>query len=191
MDSSSEFHASSEFQDSLPTSSDALLSQLTAWDIPFSYHEHAPLRTVNQSKQARAGFLSAEEGGGHIKNLFLRDKKKQNYLVVLQEDAAIDLKQLADILGAGRLSFGSADRLLEHLGVRPGAVTPLSMINGCHHGVTLYLDKSIMQCQMIYMHPLVNDRTIGMTPDAVKRFLKNVGCDANILDIDRLTGDQE
>ena len=191
MDSSSEFHASSEFQDSLPTSSDALLSQLTAWDLPFSYHEHAPLRTVDQSKQVRAGFLSAEEGGGHIKNLFLRDKKKQNYLVVLQEDAAIDLKQLADILGAGRLSFGSADRLLEHLGVRPGAVTPLSMINGCHHGVTLYLDKSIMQCQKIYMHPLVNDRTIGMTPDAVKRFLKNVGCDANILDIDRLTGDQE
>ena len=183
--------ASSEFQDSLPISSDALLSQLTAWDLHFSYHEHVPLRTVDQSKQVRAGFLRAEEGGGHIKNLFLRDKKKQNYLVVLQEDAALDLKQLADLLGARRLSFGSADRLLECLGVRTGAVTPLSMINGYGHGVTLYLDKSIMQCQMIYMHPLVNDRTIGMTPDAVKRFLKNVGCDANILDIDRLTGDRE
>ena len=93
--------ASSEFQDSLPISSDALLSQLTAWDLRFSYHEHTPLHTVDQSKQVRAGFLSAEEGGGHIKNLFLRDKKKQNYLVVLQEDAALDLKQLADLLGQG------------------------------------------------------------------------------------------
>ncbi len=181
--------ASSKFQDSLPISSDALLSQLMAWDLRFSYHEHAPLRTVEQSKQVRDGFLSVEEGGGHIKNLFLRYKKKQNYLVVLQEDAALDLKQLADLLGAGRLSFGSADRLLECLGVRPGAVTPLSMITGYDHGVTLYLDKSIMQCQMIYMHPLVNDRTIGMTPDAIIFFLKHVGCDANILDIDHLTGD--
>ena len=189
MDSSSEFHASSEFQDSLPTSSDALMSQLTLWDLPFSYHEHAPLRTVDQSKQVRAGFLSEEEGGGHIKNLFLRDKKKQNYLVVRQEDAAIDLNSLLIFWGQGGFHLVLQIGFWNIFGVRPGAVTPLSMINGCHHGVTLYLDKSIMQCQMIYMHPLVNDRTIGMTPDAVKRFLKNVGCYANILDIDRLTGD--
>lgn len=181
--------ASSQFQDSLPISSDALLERLGGWGVLFDYCEHVPLRTVEDSKQVREGFLSAKDGGGHIKNLFLRDKKKQNYLVVLQEDAQIDLKQLASLLGAGRLSFGSADRLFEFLGVLPGAVTPLSMITGCKHGVTLHLDKSIMFAKKIYMHPLVNDRTIGMTADGLTHFFTKIGCQPKMLDTDSLKGE--
>ena len=183
--------ASSQFQDRLPISSDALLEWLGGWELLFDYYEHLPLRTVEDSKQVREGFLTAKDGGGHIKNLFLRDKKKQNYLVVLQEDAQVDLKQLASLLGSGRLSFGSAGRLLECLGVRPGAVTPLSMITGCKHGVTLHLDKSIMFAQKIYMHPLVNDRTIGMSPDGLKHFFEKIGCHPNMLDTESLTGESE
>ncbi len=183
--------ASSKFQDSLPVSSDALLEQLGRWELMFDYWEHVPLRTVRDSKQVREGFLFAENSGGHIKNLFLRDKKKQNYLVVLQEDAEVDLKQLASPLGAGRLSFGSPDRLLECLGVRPGAVTPLSMITGCKHQVTLHLDKSIMSAQKIYMHPLVNDRTIGMSPEGLTHFFEKIGCRPNMLDKESLTGEYE
>ena len=174
--------ASSRFQDSLPISSDALLEQLAGWELLFDYWEHLPFRTVEDSKRVREVFLSAEDSGVHIKNLFLRNKKKQSYLVVLQEDAQVDLKQLANQLGTGRLSFGSADRLLECLGVRPGAVTPLSMITGCKHEVTLHLDKSIMSTQKIYMHPLVNDRTIGMSPDGLTHFFEKIGCQAKMLD---------
>ena len=183
--------ASSQFQDSLPISSDALLEQLSGWKLLFDYWEHVPLRTVEDSKQVRKGFLSAEDSGFHIKNLFLRDKKKQNYLVVLQEDAQIDLKELASQLGAVRLSFGSADRLLECLGVRPGAVTPLSMIIGCKHGVTIHLDKRIMFANKIYMHPLVNDRTIGMSSDGLAHFFEKIGCQPNMLDTESFTGESE
>ena len=73
------------------------------------------------SKQVRDGFLTAAEGGGHIKNLYLRDKDR--YLVVLQEDADLDLKWVAKRLGPS-LVFWFNDRLLECLGVRPGAVRP-------------------------------------------------------------------
>ena len=183
--------ASSQFQDSLPISSDALLEQLAVWELLFDYWEHVPFRTVEDSKQVREVFLSAKDSKGHIKNLFLRDKKKQNYLVVMQEDAQVDLKHLASLLGAGRLSFGSADRLFECLGVRPGAVTPLSMITGHKHGVTLYLDKSIMLAQKIYMHPLVNDRTIGMSPGELTLFFKKIGCQPNMLDTESLIGEYE
>ena len=183
--------ASSQFQDSLPISSDALLEQLGVWELLFDYWEHEPLRTVEDSKLVREGFLSAQDSGGHIKNLFLRDKKKKNYLVVLQEDAQVDLKQLASLLGASRLSFGSVDRLFECLGVRPGAVTPLSMITGCKHGVTLHLDKSIMSAQKIYMHPLVNDRTIGMSADELTHFFEKIGCQPDMLDTESLTGESE
>ena len=181
--------ASSQFQESLPISSDALLEQLGGWELRFDYWEHMPLRTVEDSKQVREGFLSAEDSDVHIKNLFLRGKKKQNYLVVLQEDAQVDLKQLASLLGAGRLSFGSADRLLKCLGVRPGAVTPLAMITGCKHEVALHLDKSIMSAQRIHMHPLVNDRTIGMSPEGLTHFFEKIGCQPNMLDTESLIGE--
>ena len=175
--------ASSAFQDSLPVTSDQLLSLLDEGGFAVERIDHIPLRTVVDSKQVRDGFLSAEEGGGHIKNLYLRDKKKNNFLVVLPEDAEIDLKTLSERIGAARLSFGSADRLLEHLGVRPGAVTPLAMVTGVRHDVTLYMDSRLRDVKCLYMHPLVNDRTVGMSPADVEQFLNRLGCQIHWLDL--------
>ena len=124
-----EADASSRFQDSLPVSSDQILAQLERWKIDYVRYDHIPLNTVEESKRVQNQFSSSGEDGAHIKNLYLRDHKKRNFLVVAQQDHPIDLKQLKVLLGSGRLSFGSPDRLMEHLGVRPGAVTPLSMIN--------------------------------------------------------------
>ncbi len=167
--------ASSQYQDSLPLSSDNLLAMLEQGGCAYQRFDHIPLRTVQDSKQVRDGFLTAEQGGGHIKNLFLRDKRKQNFLVVLPEDKDVDLKMLSELLGAGRFSFGSADRLFEILGVRPGAVTPLSMVNGKTHQVRLIIDASLQQCRYLYMHPLVNDRTVAMSPDTTQAFLSAHG----------------
>ena len=78
----------------------------------------------------QAARLRGEIPGGHTKNLFLRDKKHELYLVVALEDAEIDLKGLHRLLGAsGRFSFGSSDLLREVWGVEPGAVTPFGAIN--------------------------------------------------------------
>ena len=176
--------ASSAYQDSLPVTSDQLLDMLTQSGFAVQRIDHIPLRTVADSKQVRDGFLSAEEGGGHIKNLYLRDKKKQNFLVVLPEDADVDLKTLSEQIGAARLSFGSADRLLEYLGVRPGAVTPLAMVTGINHDVILFMDSRLRDVKILYMHPLVNDRTVGMSPADVERFLAQKGVTINWFDLD-------
>src|SRR3954462_14008509 len=86
---------------------------------------HQPLFTVEQSQSLRGAIA-----GGHTKNLFLRDKKGALFLVTALEDAAIELKSLHRRLGAtGRFSFGSADLMMETLGVAPGAVTPVCGIN--------------------------------------------------------------
>jgi len=167
--------ASSTYQDSLPIHPDSLIARLTALNLPFESHTHPPLRTVADSKEHRAGFLTKEDGGAHIKNLYLRDRKKNNFLAVIEEDKDVDLKKLSDQLGAGRLSFGSADRLLEFCGVRPGAVTPLAMLYGHEKQVTLALDKDILEAKLIYMHPLVNDRTIAMSPQDLMTFLASLG----------------
>ena len=169
--------ASSNHQNSLPVSSDDLLDKLKVWDIAFQRHDHIPLHTVEESKAVQHAFLAPEDGGGHIKNLYLRDNKKRNYLIVSEQDRKIDLKSLPQKIDSGRLSFGSAERLMENLGVRPGAVTPFAMINGKDAGVKLYLDAALKDCELIYAHPLVNDRTVALTPSNLEKFFTEVGCE--------------
>ena len=94
--------------------------------------------------------------------------------MVLQEDAELDLKYVAEKIGASRLSLRSADRLLENLGVRPGAVTPLSMITGVQNQVELYIDASQKSKKLLYMHPLVKDRSIVMSPSDLEVFLTSL-----------------
>lgn len=166
--------ASSRFQDSLPVTSDEMIAMLENWGIDYTRADHVPLRTVEDSKKVQDQFLPSEQGGGHIKNLYLRDNKKRNIMVVAEQDRSIDLKTLHQTLGTGRLSFGSADRLMENLGVRPGAVTPLSMINGVKSGVQIYIDKALQGCKQIYVHPLVNDRTVGLTPEGLNAFFAKI-----------------
>ena len=166
--------ASSKYQDSLPISSDAIIKQLDDWGIAYIRSNHVPLRTVEDSKKVQGQFLSSEQGGGHIKNLYLRDNKKRNILLVAEQDRQIDLKNVHTKLETGRLSFGSAARLMENLGVRPGAVTPLSTINGVEAGVQLFIDSGLKSCQQIYVHPLVNDRTLGITLEDLEKFFNKI-----------------
>jgi Ala-tRNA(Pro) deacylase len=168
--------ASSTYQDSLPVSSDALLAQLDAWGIGYTLHEHVPLRTVEDSKAVEDQFMVPGENALRIKNLYLRDKKKRNYLVTLQQDRDIDLKALGALLGVGNLSFGSPDRLLENLGIRPGAVSPLAMITGVDKGVRFFMDPAFRDADVVYMHPLVNDRTVAIARDDVQVFWDKIGC---------------
>ena len=134
---------------------------------------------MEDSKQFRDGM-----DGAHIKNLYMRDRKKKNFLVVADEDRAIDMKTLNGRIGCDRLSFGSADRLFEMLGVRPGAVSPLTLINDPDQRVRLVIDAKVLRGRMIYVHPLVNDMTLGIMPDGLQRFLQYCGHDPLMLDFD-------
>ena len=132
--------------------------------------EHEPVFTVEQAK-AHRGVLP----GHHIKNLFLRNKKEAMWLVVALEDRAIDLRRLGEVLGAGRLSFGSPDRLRRHLGVEPGSVTPFSVINDRDHEVTLVLDRGLVDGGPVNAHPLVNSMTTAISFADLGRFFEATG----------------
>ena len=157
--------ASSVFKDSLPTLPETLLDTLTSLNISFSTHTHPPLRTVEDAKALRGDMI-----GAHIKNLYLRDRKKHNFLIVVQEDRSVDLRALGTQIGSDRLSFGSADRLFEFLGVRPGAVSPFALINDPDQRVKLVLDADLSSQLCLYAHPLVNDMTLGINGADLMRF---------------------
>ena len=102
--------ASSKHQDSLPISSDAIMEQLDNWGIVYTRADHVPLRTVEESKKVQGQFLSLAEGGGHIKNLYLRDNKKRNVLLVAEQDRQIDLKNLNSKLGLSLIHISEPTR---------------------------------------------------------------------------------
>jgi Ala-tRNA(Pro) deacylase len=155
----------------MPTTSDQLFAALDALGIAHKTVTHPPVFTVEQ-----AAALRGEALGGHTKNLFLRDKKNALYLVVAEEDAAIDLKGLHRLLGAsGRFSFGSADLLLEVWGVTPGSVTPFGAINDRQGRVTVVLDAPMMEHETLNYHPLVNTMTTSIARDDLVKFLESTG----------------
>ncbi len=162
----------------LPTSPDSLLARLDTLDIAFDLHRHPPLFTVEDSKALRGDLP-----GGHCKNLFLRDKKGRMWLVVCLEDREVDLKSLGGVLGGARLSFGSADRLMRVLGVKPGAVSPFALLNDNEQAVTVILDKAMMAISPLNYHPLSNDMTIAVTPEDLLRFIAACGHDPQVLDL--------
>ncbi|MGF1631964.1 MAG: prolyl-tRNA synthetase associated domain-containing protein [Kiloniellaceae bacterium] len=166
----SETRAEDAAEAALPTSPDALLARLDALGIAYRCVTHPPVFTVEEAKALRG-----ELPGSHIKNLFLRNKKGQMWLVTCLEDREVDLKTLGARLEAGRFSFGSAERLMTYLGVRPGAVTPFAVINDKAGAVTMVLDSGVMGGGPVNCHPLVNTMTTALAPADLLRFLEAEG----------------
>lgn len=148
-----------------------LLAFLETNGIEATTYSHPPLHTVAESKELRG-----EIPGAHTKNLFLRDSKKTYFLVAIEEETPVDLKALREKIGArGNLSFGSAEALYEKLGVLPGAVTLLAAANDPDHQVIVAIDEALLAAELVNCHPLTNQQTTALTPDALLRFLKATG----------------
>ena len=145
--------------------------------IEYERHDHPAVYTVEEASRLVPALPAAK-----TKNLFLRDKKGQrHFLVVVPADKRIDIKSLPDVIGANRLSFGSADRLKKYLGVEPGAVTLFAIFNdpGCQ--VELIVDESLWQAEAFQFHPLVNTSTLVISRDNLMRFIELSGHEAKVM----------
>lgn len=153
---------------SQPATPSDLLARLEAAGIEAVTHHHPPVFTVEEA-QALKGDLP----GAHTKNLFLRDKKGTMWLVVALHDRDVDLRALGPALGArGRLSFGSAERLMRHLGVTPGSVTPFAVVNDHGGAVSVALDAGLGDFDVWNAHPLDNGMTTALPGADLVRFLE-------------------
>jgi Ala-tRNA(Pro) deacylase len=163
----------------MPKTEAELFAFLADLGISVSTVRHPPLYTVADSQSLRG-----EISGGHTKNLFLKDKKDNFFLVSVGEDAVVDLKQIHTIIGAAsRVSFGRPEMLMELLGVIPGAVTVFGLINDTQRRVKVVLDQDLMAHDVINAHPLINEATTSITSADLIRFVEPTGHDAAILKV--------
>jgi Ala-tRNA(Pro) deacylase len=165
----------------MPAKPEDLFARLDRLGIAHKTHEHPPLYTVEDSKRLRGDLP-----GRHCKNLFLRDKKRNLFLLVTLEDRRIDLKSLRHVLGAaGNLSFGDPALLMETLGVEPGAVTPFALINDTGRRVAVFLDKDMLKHDPLNYHPLSNRLTTAIAPGNLVRFIESCGHAPKTVDLGR------
>lgn len=162
-----------------PLTPQQLLDLLKERGIIATTLEHEPMFTVEESRSLR-GALE----GGHTKNLFLKDKKSNYFLLVLEETAQIDLKTVHTLIGGkGRVSFGNADRLMEYLGVKPGSVSAFCVVNDHDKAVKLIIDAPLLEHEMINCHPLTNCMTTTISREDLLEFANACGHEAEILQI--------
>ena len=144
---------------------------LAALDILFVRHEHPPVATVAEAEQYWADIDAL-----HAKNLFLRNQNgTRHFLAVLAFTRRADLKALGETFGAGKLGFASPERLLSHLGLTPGSVSPFGLINDRAHRVEVAIDAAIRAAARVAFHPNVNTATLVLAGPDFQRYLAAVG----------------
>ncbi|KRA57673.1 DNA-binding protein [Caulobacter sp. Root656] len=154
-----------------------LLSFLDAHGVAHATLDHPPVFRVEEGLEIKAALP-----GGHTKNLFLKDAKGQLWLISALGETAIDLKRLHTVIGSARLSFGSAELMMETLGVTPGSVTAFGLINDTEHRVRFVLDAGLARADPVNFHPLANNATTAVSQAGFRRFLAALGVTPMIVD---------
>jgi len=156
-----------------------LFSFLQEHGIAFVRHDHAPVFTCEEELAH-----VPESGAARTKNLFMRDRRgKRHLLLVTLCSKTVSIATFAETAGADRLSFASPERLERHLGVEPGAVTVLGLVNDSAHAVEVYIDADVWSAPSIHAHPLRNDATLVLTHDALVQFLAATGHQPRIVTV--------
>ena len=145
--------------------------ELDRLGIAFESYEHPPVFNSDDVEKYWRDIPATP-----VKNLFLRNKKgNREYLVILGVEKRADLQQLVKIIGDDRFSFGSAERLVQTLGVTPGSVSPFGLLHAGSQDVQVIIDADLRGAERLIFHP--NDNTASLTISGADfvRFLEERG----------------
>ncbi len=143
-----------------------LIKLLESLSLSFEEHLHEPLFSVDESSEKR-GMIE----GAHTKNLFLKNKKNQFFLLSCCEDSSVDLKKFAKSLTIGNLSFAKKEYMEKYLGVLPGSVSPYALINDKSNCVSFYIEDKLYNSKKINFHPLINTSTLTTFTKSFVQFM--------------------
>lgn len=169
----------------MPVTRTELFRYLDDLGIAVTTVEHPAVFTVGESDA-----LIRDLPGGHTKNLFLKDAKGGLWLVVAEAHVAVDLKALSKQLGCPRFSFGNPESLAATLGITPGSVTALALINDTTRKVGVVVDARLMRYETINCHPLENTATSAVRRDDLVRFMRATGHEPRIVELPARAGAQ-
>ena len=147
--------------------------------IAYDYYGHAAAPTVEEAAK-----YWKDLDATHCKNIFFRNHKgNRHYLVVLEHTRELNIRDLELRLRQGKLSFASPKRLMKYLGLTPGSVTPLGLINDVTRHVHLFLDKNLRESEKISFHPCINMASLVIAYTDFIKFLEHCGNSYEYIDM--------
>jgi|SRR5450830_1113497 len=147
-------------------SKNELLARLDALHLPYEYEEHNAVFTMGESEK-----ITLSLTGARCKNLLLQEKSGACFLVMTTPTKTLDLTAAAKAFGSKRLSFASAELLYDTLGLRPGSLSPLALVNDETGKVRLIIDSDLAGEDVFLLHPLENSATLAISRDVLEKFL--------------------
>ena len=118
--------------------------------------------------------LRGEINGTHTKNLFLKNKKNNFFLISCEENSEINLRKISKSLNLGNVSFAKKEYLDSYLGIKPGSVSPFALLNDSKHFVSFFLEDKLHESEILNFHPLVNSITISiLSNDFISFMIEN------------------
>jgi Ala-tRNA(Pro) deacylase len=136
-------------------SSKEFIKLLEVKGYDFDLHEHEALFTVEDSNKLRGAIK-----GSHSKNLFLKNKKNNFFLISCEEFSEINLKKIAKSLNLGNVSFAKEEYLEKILGIKPGSVSPFALLNDTENKVDFFLEDKLHDSEFVNFHPITNTGTV-------------------------------
>jgi Ala-tRNA(Pro) deacylase len=156
-----------------------LYTLLEELGIAYDYYEHPAAPTVEEAAKYWKDLEAT-----HCKNIFFRNHKgNRHYLVVLEHTRELNIRDLEQRLRQGKLSFASSKRLMKYLGLTPGSVTPLGLINDVDRHVHLFLDRNLRESDKISFHPCINTASLVLSYSDFIRFLEHCGNSYEYIDM--------
>lgn len=154
---------------------DFLKSRKTEFEVT----EHAAVYNMAELAAIDIPYPEAD-----AKNLFVRDDKKKNYyLITVKGDKRVNLKDFRAKNGTRPLTFASENDLMDILGLIPGAVTPLGILNDTDRRVSLFLDRSFLDKPgLVGVHPNDNTATVWLKTEDLISIVKDHGNDVTLAD---------
>ena len=143
-----------------------LIELLKKESYEIEVHQHDALFTVEDSIKLRGKI-----NGAHSKNLFLKNKKNEFFLLSCGEGDNIDLKKISKSLKLGNISFAKKEYLEQYLKIKPGSVSPFALLNDSGGIVNFYLEQSLHESKFVNFHPLINTFTITIETNRFIEFM--------------------
>ncbi|MCF8224695.1 MAG: prolyl-tRNA synthetase associated domain-containing protein [Bacteroidales bacterium] len=161
------------------TEREKVLQVLRDLQISFEEYEHKPLPTIEVAMEVWKDIDST-----HCKNLFFRNHKgNKHYLVILESNHKLDIRDLEQRLKQGKISFASQKRMDKYLGTSAGSVSPFGLINDMGNHVHLFLDLTLQKSDKISFHPNINTSSIVIEFNDFISYLDWVGNSYEFLEL--------
>lgn len=152
---------------------------LDGLSINYERYEHPAVYTVEEASR-----LANEAPGQDCKNLFMRNRKGNvHYLLMARADAPVNLKEVSKQISSTPLSLASKERLMKHLSLEPGSVSPFGLVNNESKDIVVLVDSKLKDSELVTFHPNINTATLSLTYSGLEAFLNWYGNGITYVDL--------